>query len=265
MLGMTLGQRGTMRVIAVTNQKGGSGKTTTTVSLGAALAGLNKRVLLIDLDPQRNLTWWLKQQNHIAGISDVLFEGIGIGKVSFETEIPNLSLAPATEELMVADRKLIVGKFPHTTLKEKLSKVKAWDYVLIDCPPSLHDLTLNALTAAEEVIVPVEATFFGIWGLVKLEETLYQVRERFNPKLKLTGILAFKTERTLLTREVLKELKKRYPKEVFNTEIRKNIRLAEAPSWQQPISVYAPDSHGAQDYLKFAKEIIKKGKQKGAI
>ncbi|MGH7884930.1 MAG: ParA family protein [Thermodesulfobacteriota bacterium] len=247
------------RIIAIINQKGGSGKTTTTVNLGGYLASFNKKVLVLDLDPQANSTIHLGLKPHEVkkNIYDVMTEGINISEVIKKTEIENLQLSPANINLSGVEIELagIVGR--EMVLKEALDQIiKNYDYIIIDCPPSLSLLTINALTAAKEIIIPVQTEFFALEGMGKLINTVEIVKQRLNRDLKITGILPtmFDT-RTNLSREVVEKINEYFGNKVYKTIIRKNIRLAEASSHGKPILLYDPRSSGAEDYESFSKEV----------
>ncbi len=248
-----------MRRIAVINQKGGSGKTTTTVSLGAALAEKNKRVLIIDLDPQYSATTWLATHTVGRGVFDLFAETekTGIRSLIHGTTTPNLSLVGSSAWLVGAEKALATEPGAETVLREKLADIEDdFDFLLIDCPPTLGVLTVNALTAAREVLVPVEAHVMGLQGLAQLIQTVDLVKKRLNPQLNITGILACRLDqRTKHGPEIVQKLRARFP-ETCRTTIRENIRLAECPSMGEPITSYADTSSGAQDYRDLASELL---------
>lgn len=249
-----------MRSIALTNQKGGVAKTTTAVNLGACLAELGRRVLLIDLDPQANLSSWLgiKQEGLEKSIYNVLLGETNIEGVLKDSKVKGLWLAPSTVELAGAERLLANEVGREIILKQRLDHlVENYDYILLDCPPSLGLITVNALTASREVFIPVETKILALNGLVTLVSTINLVKERLNPLLEVTGIIpCMYDSRTNLSREVVEQLRARFGSKVFNTVIRENIRLAECPISGLPIHLYAPGSPGAQDYMNLAKEVI---------
>ena len=249
-----------MRSIALANQKGGVAKTTTTVNLGACLAELGKRVLLIDLDPQANLTSWMgiEQKGLEKSIYNVLLGETKIEEVLKDSKVKGLWLVPSTVELAGAERALANEVGREIILKQKLSHlVESYDYIFLDCPPSLGLITINALTTAREVFIPVETKILALNGLVTLVSTINLVKERLNPLLEVTGIIPCMYDgRTNLSREVVEQLRARFGPKVFNTAIRENIRLAECPISGLPIHLYAPGSPGAQDYMNLAKEVI---------
>lgn len=247
------------RIIAIINQKGGSGKTTTTVNLGGYLANFNKKVLVIDLDPQANSTIHLGLKPHEIkqNIYDVMTNGVSLNDVIVQTEIKNLKISPASINLSGVEIELagIVGR--EMVLKDALDNIATdYDYIIIDCPPSLSLLTINALTVAKEIIIPVQTEFFALEGMGKLVNTVEIVKQRLNRGLQITGILPtmFDT-RTNLSREVIEKIKEYFGDKVYETKIRKNIKLAEASSHGKPILLYDPRSAGAEDYESFSKEV----------
>ncbi|MFQ5956505.1 MAG: ParA family protein [Candidatus Brocadiales bacterium] len=235
-------------------------KTTTAVNLGACLAERGKRVLLIDLDPQANLTSWLGfgKEADTKSIYDVLVGEAGLDEILRDSKLNKLWVAPSVVELAGAEKLLANEVGRDTILKKKLEEmVDDYDYLLFDCPPSLGVITINALTAAREVFIPVETKILALNGLVTLTHTIQLVKERLNPSLEITGIIACMYEsRTNLSREVVEQLRTRFGEKVFNTIIRENIRLAECPISGLPIHLYAPGSAGAQDYENLADEVI---------
>lgn len=250
------------RVIAITNQKGGSAKTTTAVNLSAALALAGKRVLLIDLDPQANATigFGYSSTDLERSIYHVLIDmETSLRDVIHETEIDNLKIVPATIHLSGAEVELVNTIGREITLREKLAQTinSSFDYVIIDCPPSLGLLTLNALTTAQEIIIPVQTHFYALEGMSLLMNTIDLVKRRLNHKLHITGILpTLYQSGTKLSDKVLEELRKYFGDKVFKTPIRMNIRLAEAPSHGKPIFLYDKESNGAEDYASLAKEVM---------
>jgi chromosome partitioning protein len=249
-----------VRVIAVANQKGGVGKTTTTVNLGACLADLGKKVLLIDIDPQGNTSSGLgisksevKQCTYDALINDVPMEQIII-----PTDYPNLSLLPATIQLAGAEVELVTAISREAKLKRSLDKVKhQYDYVLIDCPPSLGLLTLNALTAAHAVLVPIQCEFYALEGVGQLMNTIQLVQKNLNTSLTVEGVvLTMFDARTNLSIQVVEEVKSHFRNKVYSTVIPRNVRLSEAPSHGQPIITYDPKSKGSEVYMELAREVV---------
>lgn len=249
-----------MRTISVVNQKGGTGKTTTTVNLGAALAEAGRRVLLIDLDPQYSTTTWLATHVNGRGVFDLFAEpGSSLAKLAQPTGTNGLDLVPASAWLVGAEKALSNEPGAETILREKIGALPegAYDYVLIDCAPTLGILTVNALTAVQEAIVPVECHVMGLQGLAQLLQTVDLVRRRLNPGLTISGILACRLDnRTNHGPEIVERLRGRFPETLLSTTIRENVRLAECPSMGMPITEFAPTSPGAEDYRKLAEEIV---------
>ncbi|GAN34305.1 MAG: ParA family protein [Candidatus Brocadia sp. AMX2] len=253
-----------MRSIALLNQKGGVGKTTTTANLGACLAMLGKKVLVIDMDPQANLSVHLGVDIHNLKYSVYnLMKGECTPEdVLLNTGVQGLDIIPANIELAGAEIELVGVVGRETVLKEYLGQVlDKYDYVLVDCPPSLGLLTLNVLTLVQELFIPLQTEFFALQGVSKLLETYEVVRKRLNHDLEITGIIfCMYTSRTRLCNEVIGKIKE-YPPlgdKAFNTIIRKNIKLSESPSHGKPIVSYAPDSHGSEDYMALAKEVVQR-------
>lgn len=249
-----------MRTIAVVNQKGGVGKTTTTVNLAAALADAGRKVLVIDLDPQHSASTWYQAIRQGRGAFDLFNDSQAeIMGLIMATTVDGVSIIPSSPLMYNVERALAGEPGAEHSLKMKLKHLPAgrFDYLLIDCPPSLGLLTVNALTAANEVFVPVEAHVLGLHGLDKLVQTVNIVRERLNPSLGITGIVACRVKaQTRHAQEVMNDIMQRFPDVFFQTKIRENIRLTECPSQGVPITSYAPTSNGAEDYRKLAQEVI---------
>jgi len=256
-----------MRSIALLNQKGGVGKTTTTANLGACLAMLGKKVLVIDMDPQANLSVHLGVDIHSLKYSvyDIIRGACKPDGVILSTKIHGLDIIPANIDLSGAEIELVGVVGRETILKEYLGGVlDRYDYVLIDCPPSLGLLTLNVLTLVHEIFIPLQTEFFALQGVSKLLDTHEVVRKRLNKNLEITGIIfCMYTSRTRLCKEVIEKVKEHFAKDqVFDTVIRKNVKLSESPSHGKPIVSYAPGSHGSEDYMSLAKEVVQQENSK---
>ena len=254
------GGNSVVTVIALANQKGGVGKTTTAVNLAACLAAADRKVLLIDSDPQGNATSGLgiDKRDVKQSIYDVLVRDIPARETILETAYANLSLLPATISLAGAEIELVNMMSRETRLKNALERVKYdYDYVLIDCPPSLGLLTINALTAAGSVLIPIQCEFYALEGVTMLMNTIQLVQRNLNPALKLEGVLMTMFDaRTNLAEDVVTEVKKYFSAKMYETIIPRNVRLSEAPSHGEPIIVYDPRSRGAEVYTELAREVI---------
>jgi chromosome partitioning protein len=249
----------TARVIAIVNQKGGVGKSTTAVNLGASLAVLGQRVLVVDADPQGNTTTGVGVDKRAIerDIYNVLLQRVPIAEVTRPTEVENLFIVPATINLAGAEVELVSALQRENRLKTALSSVLGgYDVILIDCPPSLGLLTINALTAAHEVIIPVQAEYYALEGLSQLVAIVRRIKEGLNPDLTIRGVLITMFDgRTKLATEVLEEVNRYFPDRVFQTQIPRNIRLSEAPSYGKPAILFDVRSRGAQAYLSLAREL----------
>lgn len=250
------------KVFVITNQKGGVGKTTTTINIGAALARLGKRTLIIDADPQGNATTGLgvDKTKMERGTYDILISNCDMQEVIFKTYIDNLHIIPANIALVGAEIELVERIGRELCLKEAIEPVvELYDYILIDCPPSLGLLTLNSLSAADQVIVPIQCEFFALEGLSQLINTIKLVKHRINKNLEIEGVvLTMFDARTNLSLQVAEEVKKYFHDKVHTTVIPRNVRLGEAPSHGLAIFDFDPSCIGATSYLELAKEILKR-------
>jgi chromosome partitioning protein len=248
------------KIIAIVNQKGGVGKSTTAVNLGASLSELGKKTLLVDIDPQGNASSGVglnkKEIEHCA--YDVIVNGYNLEDVIVNTDLINFDLVPATLELAGAEIELVSKLSREERLKKAFtSKNLNYDYILIDCPPSLSLLTLNALTAADSVLVPIQCEYYALEGLSQLLNTINLVQNNLNEKLKIAGVvLTMYDARTNLSQQVKEEVCNYFEDEVYETVIPRNVRLSEAPSFGQPINLYDKNSSGAKAYCDLAKEVV---------
>ncbi|EKZ4586918.1 ParA family protein [Listeria monocytogenes] len=251
------------KVIALANQKGGVGKTTSSVNLSSSLAFLGKKVLLVDIDPQGNASSGVGvnkgEIEHC--IYDVLVDDVAIQGVLQKTDLDNLNVIPATIQLAGAEVELVPAISREIRLKKAIDSIRDdYDYVIIDCPPSLGLLTLNALTAADSVLIPVQCEYYALEGLSQLLNTIRIVQKHLNEDLQIEGVLLTMLDaRTNLGIQVIEEVKKYFQNKVFNTIIPRNVRLSEAPSHGKPILLYDAKSKGAEVYLELAKEVVAHG------
>ncbi len=251
------------RVIAVANQKGGVGKTTTAVNLAACLAAVERRTLLVDIDPQANTTSGLgiTPQDLNGSIYEVIIQEKPIKEVIRPTEIPYLDLVPSHIRLVGAEVELVSEIARERKLKAALDEIRDnYDYVLVDCPPSLGLLTVNTLTAADTVLIPIQCEYYALEGLGQLLNTIRLVQKYLNPNLKIEGVLLTMYDSRLnLSKQVAQEAREYFDKKVFRTVISRNVRLGEAPSFGKPIILYDILSTGAENYMELAKEVISNG------
>lgn len=251
------------RIIAIANQKGGVGKTTTSVNLSACLAFLGKKVLLIDIDPQGNASSGLgvRKGDLESCVYDVLINDEDIKQVIQQTDVENLYIVPTTISLAGAEIELVSTISREVRLKKAVQEIKNnFDYIIIDCPPSLGLLTINALTASDALIIPVQCEYYALEGLSQLLSTVRLVQKHLNKELMIDGVLLTMLDaRTNLGLQVIDEVKRYFQDRVYRSIIPRNVRLSEAPSHGKPVVLYDPKSRGAEIYLEFAREVIKNG------
>jgi len=251
------------RILAVVNQKGGVGKTTTAVNMGAHLAELGQRVLIVDMDSQGNATSGvgIDVSKVEQTVYDAILDNARVLDALYPTSVDNLHVMPSSVHLAGLSSELATTEGREFYLKETLQKIQDnYDFILIDCPPSLGLITVNSLVAAREVIVPVQCEYYALEGLSRLIQTINIVKERVNPDLDLTGIaLTMFDPRTTLSKEVERETRSYFKEKVFTTVIPRNVRISEAPSYGQPITIYAKKSQGAKAYVSLAKEVLANG------
>ncbi len=254
-----------MKIIAITNQKGGTGKTTTAINLSAALASLGKKILVVDLDSQSNLTYAFGIKPEKGTLAEVLQSKQSLQTIIVEKE--GVSIIPSSTSLADVEVSLVNKIGRERFLKDKLKEINGFDYIFIDSPPSLSVLTINALNAADEVLIPVEMEILSLQGLSLLLATITEVKKVLNENLKVSGIIPIKYDsRRKLSEEVLQKMKDGlnvHDSKIFDTKIRVCVKIAESPSFAQSVIAYAPGSHGAEDFLNLAKEFLLINSEKG--
>src|SRR5262245_39811836 len=269
----TLQHTGGVRVLAIANQKGGVGKTTTAINLGTSLAAIGERVLIIDADPQGNASTGVGISDDARRLTtyDVLAQRAGLAEAAMATAVPNLSIVTANNDLVGFDAEHVTDRARAYRLREAVDALAkrpggaAYTYILIDCPPSLNLLTINALTAANAVLVPVQCEFFALEGITQLKESIEQIRAALNPGLEIQGVvLTMHDKRVGLSHDVDRDVRAFFGPKVYDTVIPRNVRVAEAPSHGQPILRYDYDCSGSQAYIALATEIIEREKGRKA-
>lgn len=251
------------RIIAVANQKGGVGKTTTSINLSSCLASLGKKVLAIDMDPQGNMTSGLGiDKNEVEyTIYELILGEVEVEKTICTGEVENLDILAANVNLSAAEIELIGVENREFIVRDEINKIREqYDYIIIDCPPSLNILTINAMTTADSVLVPIQCEYYALEGLSQLIHTVELVKDRLNEKLEIEGVVfTMYDARTNLSLQVVENVKDNLKQNIYKTIIPRNIRLAEAPSHGLPINIYDPKSSGAESYMLLAEEVIQKG------
>ncbi len=269
---MSAGARsGQLRTLAIANQKGGVGKTTTAINLGTALAAVGEKVLIVDIDPQGNAStgFGVEFENRSINSFKVLSGTAALADAAVATAVPNLSVVPASNDLVGFETEQLTDRNRAFHLREAVKVLAAmrlegdqradFDYVLVDCPPSLNLLTLNSLVAADGILIPVQCEFFALEGIAQIKESIDNIRATLNPDLEIQGVvLTMHDGRTSLSREVASEVRQFFGAKVYDTVIPRNIRVAEAPSHGQPILLYDYDCAGSQAYIQLATEIIER-------
>jgi chromosome partitioning protein len=248
------------KVIAIANQKGGVGKTTTSINLSSSLAAAEKKTLLIDIDPQSNSSSGLSVINHSPSVYEVLIGTIDINDVIINTYMPFLDMLPANINLVGAEIEMVDLENREGLLKKALVRLqKEYDYIIIDCPPSLGLLTLNALTSADSVLIPVQCEYFALEGLGQLLNTVNIVKQHFNKNLTIEGVLLTMFDTRLkLSHQVAEEVRKYFGEKVFNTIIHRNVRISESPSYGKPVILYDAVSSGSKNYISLASELLQR-------
>ncbi|MBP9119485.1 MAG: ParA family protein [Ignavibacteriales bacterium] len=248
------------KIISIANQKGGVGKTTTTINLSSLLAAAEKRTLLVDIDPQANSSSGLSVTNQTPSVYEVLVGTRNINEVIINTFMPFLDMLPSNINLVGAEIEMVDMENRETLLRTALAEInEKYDYILIDCPPSLGLLTLNSLTASNSVLIPVQCEYFALEGLGQLLNTINIVKKHFNKELAIEGVLLTMFDTRLrLSHQVAEEVRKYFGDKVYNTVINRNVRISEAPSYGKPIILYDAISSGAQNYMALASELLEK-------
>ena len=253
------------RIIAIANQKGGLGKTTTAINLSASLASLGKKVLALDMDPQGNMTSGLSviKDEVENSVYDLIIGNAGIEECICKDVFENLDVLPSNINLSAAEIELIGVDNKEYIIKNEIEKVKDnYEFIIIDCPPALSMLTINAMTTADSVLVPIQCEYYALEGLSQLIHTIELVQDRLNPTLEMEGVVfTMYDARTNLSLQVVENVKDNLEQNIYKTIIPRNIRLAEAPSYGLPINLYDPKSAGAESYLLLAEEVIHKGEE----
>lgn len=250
------------QVIVIANQKGGVGKTTTVVNLAACLAMAGRSVLVLDLDPQGNMTSGLGLDKNASELTlyDTIVDGVPLDQAARPTAIENLKIVPANKNLVGAEVELVSVERREFRLRDRVEAVRGqYDYVFIDCPPSLGLLTLNGLVAADSVLIALQCEYYALEGLSELLHTVVLVRDRLNPRLRLQGVLLTMFQHTNLARQVVNDVRAHLGDKVFETVIPRNVTLSEAPSFGQPVMLYDPNCVGAKAYLALAREVVSRG------
>jgi chromosome partitioning protein len=252
------------KIISVANQKGGVGKTTTAINLSASLAVAEKKILVIDIDPQGNSSSGLSFQNTQPSVYDLLVRNVPFAETIVREVIPFLDLIPATIDLVGAEVELLDMENREFILKERLKESRAkYDFIFIDCPPTLGILTLNALTASDSVLIPLQCEYFALEGLGQLLNTIKLVKDRFNKSLTIEGVLlTMYDSRLKLSEAVAEEARKYFDDRVYTTKIHRNVRVSEAPSYGKPVLMYDALSTGAKNYIELAQEFLRRNKKK---
>ncbi|MBC8382822.1 MAG: ParA family protein [Candidatus Cloacimonetes bacterium] len=250
------------KALAITNQKGGVGKTTTAINLAASLASYGQKVLLIDLDPQANCTSGIGIDKHSVDgqIYDLLLGDSNVYDSILETSIANLRIIPSSIDLIGCEVELLTFEDKEQRLKKVLSNIDGkFDYIIIDCPPSLNILTVNAMVASNDLLIPIQSEYYALEGIAQLLKTIQLIKRKLNPDLSIFGIvITMYDRRTILAEQVAKEVRRYFKNIVFDTIIDRNVKLSEAPSYGKPILTYDISSRGAQNYLRLALEVLKK-------